>query len=47
MGVKADLFLQCLTTLVLGGNGLSRPGGNFGFKVQGLGFRAQASKFRV
>ena len=27
-GVKADVFLQCLTTLVLGGNGLSRPGGN-------------------
>ena len=28
---KADVFLQCLTTLVMGGNGLSRPGGNLGF----------------
>ena len=26
-GVKADVYLQCLTTLVMGGNGLSRPGG--------------------
>ena len=29
--VKADMFLQCLSTLVMGGNGLSRPGGNLGF----------------
>ena len=29
-GVKADVYLQCLTTLVMGGNGLSRPGGNLG-----------------
>ena len=26
--VKADVFLQCLTTQVKGGNGPSRPGGN-------------------
>ena len=32
-GVKADVYLQCLTTLVMGGNGLSRPGGNLGFRV--------------
>ena len=25
--VKADVFLHCLTTPVMGGNGLSRPGG--------------------
>ena len=31
MGVKADVYLQCLTTLVMGGNGLSRPRGNSGF----------------
>ena len=31
-GVKADVFLQCLTTLVMGGNVLCRPGGNLGFK---------------
>ena len=43
--VKADVFLQCLTTLVLGGNGLSRPGGNLGFKV--LGSRVQGLGFRV
>ena len=36
-GVKADVYLQCLTTLVMGGNGLSRPGGNLGFRI--LGFR--------
>ena len=24
-------YLQCLTTLVMGGNGLNRPGGNLGF----------------
>ena len=30
---KADVYLQCLTTLVMGGNGLSRPGGNLGFRV--------------
>ena len=38
-GVKADVYLQCLTTLVMGGNGLSRPGGNLGFRVQGSRFR--------
>ena len=32
-GVKADVYLQCLTTLVMGGNGLSRPGGNIGISV--------------
>ena len=32
-GVQADVFLQCLTTLVMSGNGLSRPGGNLGFRV--------------
>ena len=32
-GVMADVYLQCLTTLVMGGNGLSRPGGNLGFRV--------------
>ena len=31
-GVKADVYLQCLNTLVLGGNGLSRLG-NLGFRV--------------
>ena len=36
-GVEADVYLQCLTTLVMGGNGRSRPGGNLGFR--GLGFR--------
>ena len=38
-GVKADVFLHCLTILVMGGNGLSRSGGNLGFRVWGLGFR--------
>ena len=32
-GVKADVYLQCVTALVMGGNGLSRPGGNLGFRV--------------
>ena len=32
-GVKADVYPQCLTTLVMGGKGLSRPGGNLGFRV--------------
>ena len=32
---KSDVYLQCLTTLVMGGNGLCRPGGNLG--VEGLG----------
>ena len=32
-GVKADVYLQCMTTLVMGGNGLSRPGGNLGLRV--------------
>ena len=32
-GVKADVFLQCFTTLVVGGNGPSRPGGNLGFRI--------------
>ena len=32
-GVKADVFFQCLTTLVMGGNALCRPGGNLGFWV--------------
>ena len=32
-GVKADVYLQCLTTLLMGGIGLSRPGGNLGFRV--------------
>ena len=32
-GEKADVFLQCLTTLVMGGNGLSRLGGNLGSSV--------------
>ena len=36
-GVKADVFLQCLTTLIMGGNGLSRPGENLGFRVLGFG----------
>ena len=36
-----DVYLQCLTTLVTGGNGLSRPGGNLGLNLQGLGFEAQ------
>ena len=31
--IKADVFLQCLTTLVNGGNGLSRAGGNLGCMV--------------
>ena len=31
-GEKADVHLQCLTTLVMGGNGLSRSGGNLGFR---------------
>ena len=30
-GVEADVFLQCLTTQEIGGNGPSRPGGNLGF----------------
>ena len=38
-GVKPEVFLQCLT-IVTAGNGLSRPGGNLGFRVQGSGFRA-------
>ena len=25
----------------MGGNGLSRPGGNLGFRVKGLGFRVK------
>ena len=33
----------------MGGNGLSRPGGNLdlglGFRVQGLGFRVRGSSF--
>ena len=33
--VWADVFFQCLPTLVMGGNGLSRPGGNLGFRVFG------------
>ena len=32
-GVKADVRLQCLTTLVMDGNGQSRLGGNLGFRV--------------
>ena len=28
--VKADVYLQSLTTLLMGGNGRSRPGGNLG-----------------
>ena len=32
-GVMADVYLQCLTTLVMGGNGLSRPGGHLRFRV--------------
>ena len=32
-GVKADVFPQYVTTLVLGGNGLSSPGRNFLFRV--------------
>ena len=32
----ADVFLQCLATLVMGGNSLSEPGGNSGFRVQGF-----------
>ena len=39
-GVKADVFLQFLTTLVMGGNGLCRPGPNLGFRVQGLCFES-------
>ena len=35
-GVKADVFLQCLTTLVMGGKGLSRPGGNLGCRDLGI-----------
>ena len=31
------MFLQCLITLAMGGNGVSRPGGNLGFR--GLRFR--------
>ena len=30
---EADVFLQCLTTLIMGGNGLSRPGGKLGFRA--------------
>ena len=40
--VMADGYLQCLTTLVMGGNGLSRPGEYLGFRDLGfrdLGFR--------
>ena len=47
MGVKADVFLRCLTTLVLGGNGLSRPGGNLGFRVQGLRFKIKCLGLNV
>ena len=32
-GVKADVYLQCLTTLVMGGNDPSRPGGNLRLRV--------------
>ena len=32
-GVKADGFLRCLTTLLMDGNGLSRPGGNLGLRI--------------
>ena len=32
-GVKADVFVQCLTTLVMGGNGPSRPGGILGIRT--------------
>ena len=39
-GVKADVYLQCLTTVVMGGNGLSRPGGNLGLRIWGLGLAA-------
>ena len=35
--MKAGVFLQYLTTLVMGGNGLSRPNGILGFRVLGLG----------
>ena len=35
-GVMADVYLQCLTILVMGGNGLSRPGGNFGILDLGV-----------
>ena len=37
----------CIGCLVMGGNVLSRPGGNLGFRVQGLGFRIQGLGFRV
>ena len=46
-GVSADVYLQCLTTLVLGGNGLSRPGGNSRFRVWGLGFGVSGLRFGV
>ena len=39
MGVKADVFLQCVTTLAMGGKGLSRPGENLRLRSQGLGLR--------
>ena len=43
-GPKADVFLQCLTTPVVGGNGLNRPGGNLGFRVVGVqGLRTQGA----
>ena len=30
---QSDVYLQCLTTLVMGGSGLSRPCGNLGIRV--------------
>ena len=33
VGVNADVYLQFLTTVVMGGNGLSRLGGNLGLRV--------------
>ena len=30
---KADVLLQCLTTPIMGGNGLSRSGGKLGFRA--------------
>ena len=38
MGAKADVFLHCLTTLVMGGSGLSRSGGNLRLKASRSGF---------
>ena len=45
-GEKADVFLQCLTTLVMRGDSLSRLDGNLGFRVLGLGIRVQGLGFR-